>query len=262
MKRTPKEINELIDQFLVSGISVLDFNKAHNLCNDYLNRWAKKLGRVEEYKNITRKSHLFSIEKRIGRGKWNPVSDGVKQKAMADFLSGMGTTKEIARKYGFNERRLRGWFEKDGKLIEFERRAKENIISKARVPMRIMAKLKISGANNLAYIDGLHYEVKKSYVRAVRDRSRGDKYEHRLILEKIIGRALSVDEVVHHINLNPTDNRPENLIVATSKEHGLLHIFLQLALVQLLSENDLRDLTHQLIDNVKQEIIRRNGGES
>lgn len=52
----------------------------------------------------------------------------------------------------------------------------------------------------------------------------GEKiYLHRIVWEKNNGRRLKDGEVVHHINCNPEDNRPENLQAMTASEHSALH---------------------------------------
>lgn len=68
------------------------------------------------------------------------------------------------------------------------------------------------------------------YVRAVApddhpypsDTKNGTKYvlEHRLVMETHLGRFLSPDEVVHHIDENPSNNAIENLeLFASQSEH-------------------------------------------
>ena len=56
--------------------------------------------------------------------------------------------------------------------------------------------------------------------------SGGDyRAEHRMIMEAHIGRHLSRNEHVHHINENKSDNRLENLELLTNSEHQKRHGF-------------------------------------
>lgn len=49
------------------------------------------------------------------------------------------------------------------------------------------------------------------------------KYLHHVVCEKRLGRSLLPNECVHHINLDKSDNRPENLFVCNNKNHRTIH---------------------------------------
>lgn len=58
------------------------------------------------------------------------------------------------------------------------------------------------------------------------DNWKGFVYEHIVIVEEKIGRPINEDEVVHHLDNNPINNKYENLMVLTRGQHLQLHRWL------------------------------------
>jgi len=70
--------------------------------------------------------------------------------------------------------------------------------------------------------NGNTYLSKHGYI-VVKVGRRKRQYEHVLVAEKALGRKLDKGMVVHHINCDKTDNRPDNLLICSISYHLALH---------------------------------------
>lgn len=68
---------------------------------------------------------------------------------------------------------------------------------------------------------GYIYILAKEHPKATK---MGYVLEHRLVMEKEIGRYLTDGEIVHHKNHKKNDNRISNLVLMTKREHDCMHL--------------------------------------
>lgn len=69
--------------------------------------------------------------------------------------------------------------------------------------------------------DGYVYEYAPTHPAAAS--AKGYVLQHRLVMERVLGRYLTPRELVHHINEVKTDNRPENLELMDRSAHMSHH---------------------------------------
>ena len=77
------------------------------------------------------------------------------------------------------------------------------------------------GQNSPSWKGGI--SCHSSGYRMIQVASRVYRLEHRMVMEKHLGRKLSKSEIVHHKNENKLDNRIENLEIMDRRQHYLVH---------------------------------------
>lgn len=81
--------------------------------------------------------------------------------------------------------------------------------------------LDLSGSKNPAWKGGRIKHGNGYWMISVGNKKH--KLEHRLVMEKYLGRKLKKQEKIHHLNGIKTDNRLENLQLMSQSEHASLH---------------------------------------
>lgn len=126
------------------------------------------------------------------------------QEIVEVYLSGTLATCEIAEKFNISPSSI------------------YNILKKFNVPRRsIKEGIQIAKRNGRGGNPAKQRRIKHGYVLVKTEE--GEKAEHIHVAEQVLGRKLKRNEVVHHIDLDKTNNHPSNLIVLSNEVHSKLH---------------------------------------
>jgi hypothetical protein len=171
-------------------------------------------------RRLDREGIAFDESRRFGRrrGTGNfPMLDDrewlagqLKTKTMLQIADELGTTSgnvsDRVKRYGLRLSEDRGEAVQIGRSLSVPGRKR-----KERPP-----RIKLTGARNHGYIMILKpdhpFATKRGYVM-----------EHRLVMEKHLGRYLTKDEEPHHENEIKDDNRIENLKLVNRSQHRKIH---------------------------------------
>lgn len=125
---------------------------------------------------------------------------------LAEDYTRLGTERAVAQAYGCSERAVQIHAKRQGIRIHYDK----------------------AGAKNPKWRGGRRKD-KNGYVQVYAPdhphrNVRNEVPEHRLVMERVLGRHLTPQEVVHHINGVTDDNRPENLTVLEDNGRHVFHM--------------------------------------
>lgn len=158
----------------------------------------------------------------------------IEEKTMAEiakeFKCSNATIFNYLKKYGIESRT--GCTDKAKKKISLANTGKTSSQKGKKLSEETRAKIskqKTGVYKNVTEFGGHKKKHKDGYIKvyipshpyATKD---GYVMEHILVMEKQIGRYISRKEVVHHKNRIRDDNRIENLMLMTFKEHAKMHM--------------------------------------
>ena len=105
---------------------------------------------------------------------------------------------------------------------------------------KLCRKEAVSGPNNCNWGGGRKFKTDGHVLQYAPNHPQARKNfvpEHRLIMEKIMGRYLTEDERVHHKNCDPSDNNPSNLVLSDKNKHSKIHANLEKCIKALMAKN-------------------------
>lgn len=172
---------------------------------------------VKSYITVRRILHEYGIDTNKNKMRSNITKKGMSDDEFKNYLEKLYNNEllsinEIARKLNVCQNAIRRYFEKYN--IKFRDTSEAKTIAE-------------SGNRNPNWRGGRSTKS-NGYIEVYIPKhpncnSRGCVYEHRLVMEKQIGRYLTKDEVVHHIDFNKQNNDISNLMLMTPKEHKRFH---------------------------------------
>lgn len=159
-------------------------------------------------------------------------ADYLEKEIISSYIDGNYSIPELSQKFSINKSRVRNIL-----LSKNALRSRSDAIKLAAIKGKLgsgvrgkkrvftdewknnirKAKLRYGEENSLGV------SLKPSgYIEITRGSNKG-KLEHILIIEKRIGRKILMDEVVHHIDGDKTNNNENNLALMTRSGHARLH---------------------------------------
>lgn len=170
----------------------------------------------------------------------NKLTQGEILKAAVEYMTGKITVRELSEKYGVSAGKMYYALRDSGcefsrkwrKPMSAERRAEMSRTHKGR-KLSEEQRRKIGERNSCNYngLNGYGHTKRhnRGYVLAYAPKhpnAHADGYVmlHTILVERVIGRYLNREEVVHHVNHVRDDNRIENLLLMDKHEHMSMHM--------------------------------------